>query len=173
MALAHHVFGEAAVTVGLGSAGALQVLGYSIDGVDIEINDEVEPVFDDRFGPRVPTDEQKFLESARIRAQIIFWDETVRQNVFIRSQNNVTEGVMPGAGLLWGAGGFYYRLLINVPLVSPTNESPWNFLNARMMGSQPIKVGTKVSAWNMTWFAKPFTLATSASGTVLYNRVNT
>jgi hypothetical protein len=174
MAESHHVFGEAAIEVGLGSASALQVLGFSVDGVDIEIHRPVVPIYDDRAGPQTPTDEQQFPAYAYVAAQLIWWDDTIRANVFTRADNGTTEGVNAGAGVLFGAGSKYYRLLINVPTVSPTNEQPWNWPNARLEGKPTrTKVGSKAYIWTMRWFCVGWFSTTSASGSVLYNRVNT
>jgi len=174
MAESHHVFGEAAIKVGLGSAGALQTLGFSVDGVDIEEYRPVVPIYDDRAGPETPTDEQQFPSYGYIAAQLIWWDSTVLSNVFVRADNGTTEGVNAGAGVLFGAGGKYYRLLIDVPTVSPTNELPFNFLSSRLEGKPTrTKVGSKTYIWTIRWFAVGFFTSTSASGSVLYNRVNT
>jgi hypothetical protein len=167
--LSHHYQGECAVEVGLGSGGALSVLGYSVDGCDWETNDHTEPVNDDRYGPRVPADEQSFLSDGTIHVRLIWYDETVRSAVMARADNGVTEGVYPYAGRLYGAQDLYYPVLLNVPATS--FEEPFYALNCRLLNAQRVKLGTKAHFWDLSWYFKGYSkTSTTTNGLVLYNR---
>src|SRR3989442_12024508 len=120
MALTINVNGEAKLQVKLGT-NALTNLGVTVDGVEIELREYTEPVFTDTNGPDVPFDEQQFLEDALIRAQLVFYDDTVLGT--LRSRASGTDGLVGAAGTLWGAGAGYFRLLI----LSPTGGLPYNF----------------------------------------------
>lgn len=164
MARQIHVSGEAAIKTGTGSSSALEDLGVSVDGVEIAVRDHTEPIFTDTFGPQVPFDEQQFLETALIRATLVFYDEAVMAK--IRTKTGSAEGTMGAAGALWGAGSFYYRLLV----LSPTASRPYNFPKARLLDAFPAKVGTRKTTIDCTWFAVPYTgTAGATTSAVLYN----
>lgn len=168
MAEAIHVDGEARVKVGTGAAGALEILGVSVDGVDIEERDHTEPIFTDTFGPMVPFDEQSFLSSALIRVELVFYDEPVLAKV--RGRISGVDGRYAKAGALWGAGSKYFRLLIDCQ----RDSFPRNYLNARLLDSYPVKVGTRKSVWHLTFFAKGHQAgAGETDATVLRNTVAT
>lgn len=170
MAEAVHVSGEARIKIGSGSVGALEILGVSEDGVDINIEDHVDPVMTDTFGPRVPFDEQHFLETGTIQMRLIFYDEAILAKIRRPLLNSAAEGTMVEAGTLYGAAGHYFRLLI----LSPQDSLPWNFLSARMERAKRVKIGTKRNAWDLSFFAIPYTgFAGTSVGGLLYNRVTT
>lgn len=166
MAAAVHVSGEALIKTGTGSASALETLGVSVDGVDIDIEDHVDPIFTDTFGPKVPFEEQSFLQSARINIRLVFYDEAILLKLRPQLVSG-TEGTMSQAGSLFGASGKYFRLLI----LSPLDTLPWNFLYARCDRGKKVKIGTVKNVWDLNFFAIPYTgTVTSSSGAVLYNR---
>lgn len=165
MAQAVHVNGEAQIKI-TAPGGSLEVLGVSEDGVDIEIEDMVEPVYTDTFGPKVPFDEQGFLQVAHIRARLIFYDEAVLLKLRSLPAGG-TDGTMSQAGALLGANSKYHRVLV----LSPNAVLPWNFPTARIDGSRKVKVGTKRNAWDISWFAVPYTGTSGVTtAAVLYNR---
>jgi hypothetical protein len=167
-----HVNGEALFRSGTGASSALESLGVTVDGADIEIRDHTEPVFTDTAGPDMPFDEQQFGETAIIKGQMIFYDDVVLAKHRGRPANVLAaaEGTIGNMGALWGAGGLYFRLLV----LSPTDSVPWNFLTARLLDAAPSKHGTRRTLWDLTWFAIPFKGAAGlTAGTVLYNRVIT
>ena len=165
MAKTIHVNGEALARTGTGTSNALEDLGVTVDGAEIELRDFTEPVFTDTFGPDVPFDEQQFLEDALIRLQLVFYDDAVLGKV--RSRASGTDGTIGNAGTLWGGGSKYFRLLI----ASPTDSLPFNFPTARVRNSASHKIGTRRTLWNIEFYAVPYSGAAGATtGGVLYNR---
>ena len=167
-----HVGGESQIKTGTGSAQALEILGVSVDGVDIEIEDHVSPIYTDTNGGpegRIPFDEMGYGQTANIRAQLVFYDETILAKLrptFVGG----SEGLQDVAGTLFGAGSKYFRLLV----LSPTDGVPWNFLKARMTGSKRVKIGVRQSVWNLSFFALPYSGSSgSTASNVLYNRTTT
>ena len=181
MSLSIHVNGEAKARTGTASASALEDLGVTVDGAEIELRDYTEPVFTDTFGPDVPFDEQQFLEDALIRLTLVFYDDAVLAKVRGRSANIATTavGTTGFAGALWGSGvtgqggaatKMYFRLLI----LSPGDALPYNFLNSRLRNSASQKIGTRRTLWTTEFIALPYTgTGGTTSGNVLYNRTTT
>jgi hypothetical protein len=172
VALALHVSGECLLKTGTGSVGALESLGVSVAGVDINITDHTDPVYTDTNGPRVPFDEQQFLEDATITCKLVFYDETVlshiRSRIAILASN--ADGTIGAAGVLWGAGGNYFRLLC----LSPVDATPYNFPKARLKDAMRVKKGTVRSEWDLTFYSIPYTgSAGSTLGNTLWNTTTT
>jgi hypothetical protein len=177
METAFHVNGTAEAKVGLGASGALQLLGHSINGVDIDLRPIKFPVYTDAAGGDggVPATYQKIGQIALVRGEFVVYDEAVMSNV--RAGPEVfaaeTEGTMIYAGTIMdtvppgGSGNHgFYRLLILSP-----GDVPWNFVSAHLLGS-PVRLSTRVSVWRLQWEAIHFTgTANSTLGSVLYNRV--
>ena len=179
MSISHHVQGPAAIyaysaSLSLGTTSAPALLGVSTDGVGLEFIHYVDPIHDDRAGPNVSSDEQRFGTEARITADIISYDEAVRSELFAIADNGTlsTEGTEGYAGILFGLGNYYYTLIIQEPSgSSPTSESLWNFQNVRLLDAAAVKVGTVRNVWRCVWKAVNYlgtnlTLNTS----VLYKR---
>lgn len=170
MATAIHVNGVCVVQTGTGADEALETLGVTVDGADVEIIDQTYPVHVDTYGGTagVPFDEQTMLQMARIRVDLVHYDETVLAKLRPCLPNGV-DGTMPAAGALFGVGGSYRRLL----LTSPIAGLPWNFLKARVDGSRQVRLGTKHNIWRMSFLALPYSGSTvTSSGVVLYNRTS-
>lgn len=175
MATSHHVNGPAGVYTNVSqSAGSLGLFGISTDGVGIEIIDYVDPIHDDRAGPNVSTDEQRFGSEARITADLIWYDESIRAMLFAMAANGTkaTEGTMGYAGVLFGLGSVYYQLVIQPPSgTSPTSEDLWRFYYARLLDAQAVKLGTVRNVWRCIWKAVNYLgSATSLNASTLYAR---
>lgn len=176
MAAQHHVFGPCFAYTFIGpSLGTLSLFGCSTDGMQVEIIDYVEKIHDDRGGPSISTDEQRFGSEARITGEMVFYDETVRATLFAQAQSGGTlaEGLMGYAGVLFGLGGYYYSLVLNSPSgSSPTSESLWNFPYARLLDAQAVKLGTVKNIWRVTFHAVNYLGSnTSLASSVLYKHV--
>lgn len=188
MALAIHVNGEARVYTGTGNNGALQTLGVSVDGVEIEFKLATEDVIVDTFGPKVPLDVQYFLEEAEIRLELVWYDHSVLIKVLARigpgsgtgptanlAQN--TFGTMAAAGGLFLEQNAYTRLLVSsIPASQGVTaaEPCWNFPTAWLNDSDTFKVGTRRTSHRQTWRAIPFLNSVTggpSTGSVLYNNV--
>lgn len=168
--------GEAAVYAGVGSANAMQLAGVpSENGTRIELVDNTEQVYTDTYGPYVPFDEQHFLQHAIIRFELVNYVEAVVMRMRSRpwlpgGDAGTTEGRQADAGMLWGAGGKYFRLFI----ASPVLALPWNFLSARVLDALPFNVGTRVTRWNFVCKALPYSGITGRvsqnTSAILFNR---
>jgi hypothetical protein len=173
MGLQHHVFGPAGLYVSVGqSVGTVGLFGMTVDGVNIEVINYVDPIHDDRAGPNVSTDEQRFGQEARISGNVVWYDEAIRAQLFAVADNGTltNEGAMGYAGVLFGLGTVYYNLVVQAPSgSSPTNEGLWNFPYARLLDATAVKVGTVKNVWNCIWKAVNY-LGTSQTllGSVLY-----
>lgn len=159
------VHGECHVRVGTGAAGALEDLGISVDGVRVQIEDHVDPIMTDGTGPRVPRDEQSFLQTANITIQLVYFVPATLTK--LRALHpDLVEGVMPKSGVLYGQDNKYFRLLLNNEL------EPYNFLKARTTGIKETTLSVVKSVWNLSFFSIPYKATVgSTAGTVLYNRI--
>jgi hypothetical protein len=170
-----HVNGVAELSTGTGSAGALELLGHTVNGVEIEPQILKRPIYTDAGGgdDGVPVTHRKVGEIHVVSADVIVYDEAVMAKVR-RGTENTTEGVMVGAGTILdnvvvggtGAHG-YYRLLIS----SPDDGVPWNYLTAHLMRA-PRRLSTKETVYRLQWEAIPYVgTGTTMAGVVLFNRV--
>lgn len=161
MTIAVVTTGPALVRTGTGVAGALEDLGFSINGVQI-----IETVFESDVpgdqnggeeGP--PIDIQYFGQIDRIRMELSKYDEAVADKIRARLLGG-TAGVIGTAGTLIAGSSVFYRLLIE-----PTT-TPRNYVAA--IPREPIEVnrGTKYSRLILEWECHGF------SGT-LWNLVTT
>lgn len=163
MAESIHVSGVSRCRTGTGSAGALEDLGVSLDGMEIDLVEFTSPVYtDERGGPEgPPVDEQNFGQIAVITGQLVKMDRAVLAK--LRGRISTTDGTLGVAGILWGVGVKYFRLLIT------SADEPWNFPTARLLGSTVHRIGTKRTVVNVRFQA----IAFNSGGTLLYDRVAT
>jgi hypothetical protein len=165
-----HVNGTTAIRTGTGGSGALELLGHSLDGVDLDFEDMREFVYSDAGGGpnMLPIDVQEFGEVCTVSADLIVYDEAVFTKIRKRP-GAAAEGQLSAPGRLMGVNGDLYRLLIE----SPIEVLPWNFPTT-FLQRKPIKLSTKRSIWRLRWFAFAYIgNASAAAGAVLYNRVTT
>lgn len=171
MAKSIHVSGEALLRTGTASLNALEDLGVSVDGVDIEIRDYVSPVHVDTYGgpSGPPFDEIGYGQTATISAQLVFYDKAVLAKIrppFVGG----TDGQQGTAGTLYGAGSKYFRLLIT----STVDTDPFNFVTVRCLDAKRAKVGVRQTIWSVTFFATPYSGASGSTSTnTLYNTTTT
>ena len=175
MGTQHHVNCPAGMYVAVGqSPGTVGLFGMSIDGITIEEINYVDPIHDDRAGPNVSTDEQRFGQEGRISGDFVWYDEALRSAMFALAANGTTsnEGTQGYAGVLFGLGGFYYQSVVQPPAgTSPTSEAPWNFTYTRLLDSESVKLGTVKNVWHMVWKAVNYLgAAVSLNNSLLYKR---
>jgi hypothetical protein len=166
MARAIHVNGECAVRTGTGAANALEDLGVTVDGADIDVMDHTVPIHTDtNGGPQGPPFDELYLpQDAEVTMQLVFFDEAVLAKIRFRVQG--TDGLMGPAGKLWGGASNYFRLL----LTSPIDTTPHNFPSARLTKSFSAKLGNRQTIWNLTFYCLAYTgSAGSTAGNTLYN----
>lgn len=113
-----YVPGPAQVFVGTGASAAYEWLGYSQDGVDVQLIASYRDVFSDFGGPDVPVDSQFMGESGFISMTLNKYNETVLQELAGR---RVGTGITPGQieaqglGSLMIAEGYAYPICIKCP----------------------------------------------------------
>lgn len=171
MAKSYHVFGAALIQTGTGSAGALEDLGFTESGGDIEITYHEENIMTDVAGPATPAEIQNMGNDAVIRVRMPIVDQTILDKVL--SKNDATTpapGTEGTAGTLLGTGSYAFRLAI-IPENTPTSENPWNFKTVKLR-SQRRTEGTKATYAELVFYAWPFLAATATSrkDVVLYTR---
>lgn len=185
MSGSYHIDGECQIKVGTGASAALEVLGVSVDGVDIELQDHTERIDIDTLGGPAgpPGDEQAFPQTGLVHAQLIWWDQAVLRRVRSRvggssaaiAAGTVADGAQPASGTLHRGGGLYFRLLLT------SNDEPWNFLLARVLNNQAHRSGTRARPWDLNFYCVPFMNtaigntyydgnSASASSAILFNR---
>lgn len=165
MAAVIQVPGAALVKTGTGAAGALETLGYSINGIEISTELLSEDVPGDQNGGEggVPLDIQAYGQIARIRMELSVWDFSIAGKV--RSQlNSIAAGTSPVPGSLIFANSYAYRLLI-LPV---TAGDAMNFLQAVPRDPVAINLGTKFARLIFDWIAYP-----PVGGGVLWNTTTT
>ena len=140
MATQPYYDGPCLIRVGTGSAGALEDLGYTEDGADVDIEGFFENVWGDQGGgpSGVPIDVQYFGELARIRLTLTKWDAAIADKVVPRV-NGATAGTPATPGTLMFQESKSIRLLL-----SPTSR-PLNFPRAFLRGNYQINKGVKHS----------------------------
>ena len=141
MAITVNVAGLATIKAGTGASGALESLGYTMDGARITSEGYTTNVPGDQNGgdEGPPVEIQYLGETARVRLEMTKWDTAVQAKLEARFKGG-TAGTPPTAGSLMFAGGGYFRLLIHSP------ATPRNFICASLL-KQPIEInkGTKFS----------------------------
>jgi len=160
------VNGSALVYVGTGSAGALELLGYTQDGVDTDIQEKKGEIFTDIFGPMVPHDFQDFGMDANIRAPMIAMDSAIFAKVINRGDRTTLGGINT-PGLVFGNGGYLIRVAIAAPL-----NTPWSFSKCLLRPGHGTKLATKANPYMLSWYAFPWAAVSTTSGkdTPLFTR---
>lgn len=168
MAKTIHVNGEALVQGGTGggSPPALEDIGVSLDGVTITLRGQWDDVYTDTFGPKIPFDRQYFLEDAIIRAEMIFYDQTIL-NKWLGRFKGATPGTMGQAGALMGANAYFQPLVIT----SPSDSLLWHFPSSYLVDQFEYKIGTRRTQVDLLFHALPYTGTSGVTtAAVLYKR---
>ena len=150
--------GLCAIKIAAPFGGTLELLGYSRNGVEPDL----EPYFDDVPGDQnggdngPPIEIQYFGEIARVRIEVTKFDPAVAAKITARCPS-ATAGTPHAVGTLLFAEGEYYRLLLHTP------TRPMNFTRAIPRGAVTANKGTK---WQT--YTCEFECHKDANG-VLYN----
>jgi hypothetical protein len=155
----YHVSGEAAISVGTGADGALEVLGISRDGVSIQIIQKERPIKSDVGGSESAVEYQRMGEEAFIDLTLVAWKEDILRKVRNRPfklPNNApfapADGVAIPRGPLLGTGGGLFAVGIGA-----FYEDPWYFFNCKVFGQpQSVTVGTVNSEYKLRFHAFVF-----------------
>lgn len=176
------VNGSALVYVGTGSGGALELLGYTDNGVDIQINYNRAEIFTDIYGPMTPHDFQDMGMTARIVVPLIAMDRSVLTKWLVFGDNSGSSGsglastgllnsagIPMGAGFPNGVGGSGY--LRKVAIASPADVG-WSFSYCILRPTLGTRLATKANPLRIEFFAIPWqnVTATSAKNAILWTR---
>jgi hypothetical protein len=151
------VNGTALVSVGTGSAGALETLGYTDQGVDIEIEELTNDIITDVMG-MAPQEVQSMGMIARITVPLIAVDRTVLAKITGRG-DRTTVGLVNTPGLLLGTNSHLFRVGIAAPL-----DTPWSFSKCFMRPGFGAKLATKANPFRVQFTAIPYAAYTVTSG---------
>ncbi len=166
---------------GLGVANALLFLGYSEDGMRIQIRETFEDVHSDLLGPRIPTEVQHFQADALITGDLIRWNENVLELIEDRSRGYSGWGNVnrKAVGELMLAQGRCYRFLCDAPnLDLPTGifpgMKPYNFPTAYLHDMMERRRGARVERVHISMralanFTNIGASAALPAGSYLYN----
>lgn len=163
--------GSALVYVGTGTAFALELLGYTDNGVDIQINTNKSEIFTDIYGPMTPHDFQDMGMTARVVAPLVAIDRTVFGKLITRGDNSgsggVTQGLLNTAGLPVGVNSFYVPVVIASPF-----DVNWKFSYCLVRPTVGTRLATKINPLRVEFLAWPFQsfTATTAKNAVLWVR---
>lgn len=156
------VNGTSFVYVGTGSAGALELLGYTVEGADMNVEEHKGEIFTDLFGPRTPQDFQDFGMTARIIAPFIAVDRTVLAKIMSRGDHTgapANQGTLNTPGLVLGVGGYGFRVGI-----ASTFDSPWSFNTCILRPGYGTRLATKANPFRVEFMAWPYASYTATTG---------
>ncbi|VTS00758.1 unnamed protein product [Gemmata massiliana] len=151
------VNGAARVQVGTGSAGALELLGYTDRGVQIDIQELTKDIITDISG-EAPQDVQSMGMMARIVANLIAMDRTVFKKLQGRG-DRTTPGLVNTAGLVLGGSGNY---LFRVGIESPFDE-PWSFNKCFVRPGYGTTLASAANPFRIEFQAIPWAAATAVT----------
>lgn len=164
------VNGSALVYVGTGSLFALELLGYTDNGVDIQVNYNRSEIFTDIYGPMTPHDLQDMGMTARIVAPFIVIDRTIMSKLLTLGDNGGsggaaqgqlnTAGLPLGAGFPNGVGGSGY--LVPVVIASPADVN-WKFWYCAVRPTLGTRLATKANPLRVEFLALPWQSFTSTT----------
>ena len=171
--------------VGTGSTNALQLLGYTEQGVDMDITENKTEIMTDLFGDKTPQDFQDMGMVAQRVIPLIAYDSAVLQTIMSRG-DRTTWGTQNTPGIALGVGGYAFPVSITGPLVAasaglgvaPTVPAyaagaPWYFYKCltRRVGQ---RLATKANPFRLELVAWPYLPYTSTTGknAPLYARAN-
>lgn len=166
MATSYHAFGAGVIQLNTGANSAMETLGLTEEGAQIEVTHEVHEIKSDAGGDRVPVEFQAMGSRARITAPVIAWDDAVLAKAVYKSEGGSAEGTAVAAGALLGTGGFLFQLYM-----ASSTDNPWLFYYVRLANSGHDP-GTKSKPRRLVFDAIRFVAgtATSVSGVKLYQR---
>lgn len=157
------MFGAALVYVGTGVAGALELLGYTEAGVDMEIAENKEELMTDLMGSKTPQDFQDMGMMGRIVTPLIAVDTAVLDKIIGRGDSAGT-GEVNTPGLVLGIGGYAFPVAIQQAAFSVANYSrPWYFYTC-INRSNGTRLATKANPFRLELVAWPYRSYTATTG---------
>ena len=164
MAITVHALGACKIKVDTGASHALEDLGYSDDGVQVEERGMYHDIPGDQNGGEggVPIEKQYLGEFHIVRFTLTSFDKLILPKVTTRIYGG-TAGTMGTPGTLMSSNCF--RLLLWTPQVSAVSTSR-NYLVAMPIDSIPHNRGAKATRYSMVFACYP------NSTNVIYNAVD-
>jgi hypothetical protein len=171
----YHINGPALVYVGTGSSGALELLGFTKDGVDVRVTEHSKTIQTDLFGgdEGPPQDMQIFGQSAVLNIPLIASDRTVLTKVESRGDRTAagqisTPGTVAGGGVAVGtAGNIYFACAF-----TSAADTPWKFAACYLKPDFNTRLGSVIAPFVLQLIAIPYALVTVTTGkdALLYTR---
>ena len=171
MAAQFHVNGLASIYVcpDIATSGSWLLLGYSVDGVTINMNYETEDVYTDKWGSKIPEDVLNLGQWAEVKCNLIKYDNAVLEQIQTRLNDALgTYGELPNLnnsaiaiGTLMGQcshmmGLHIIRGTTCTELGTATAyEGGWQFNASYLADTDSFKVGTIVTEHELTWRCLP------------------
>jgi hypothetical protein len=159
MAATPQLPGATPVSVGSGTANALELLGYTVSGCEIHAEKLIEDIPGDQGGGEggIPIEFQIFGEIHRIHLELSKWDAAILTKLeacinVIGTLTTITAGKSPIPGSFILANNAYFRLLLNPPNMSSLIR---NYPIAIPREPHVVNAGTKWARLVMDWVAYP------------------
>ena len=141
-------------------------LGYSTEGVDVELRFNESEVMTDAWGDKVPEDVQNMGQDAIVSCELVKWDESTLQKVEKRFGSAGDIGHAPNVddggiciGTLLKQCEDYESLTIardsNNLGCEDNPEGPYVFNCVYLMGVENFRLGTKVTRKRITFRCLP------------------
>lgn len=169
------ISGPALVYTGTGSAGALELLGFTKDGVDVKITEHSRPIHTDLMGGEdgPAMDLQVFGQSATLSIPLTAPDFAVLTKIQSRGDRTAagqisTPGLVVGGGAAVGAAGNYF---FTVGITS-TGMTPWKFAACYLSPDFSVRLSSRLNPFVLQLIAIPYALYTATTGkdALLYTR---
>jgi hypothetical protein len=153
------VSGTAFVLVGTGVDGALEILGYTEQGVTLDITEFKTEIKTDLYGSETPQDFQAMGLIAKVSAPLIAIDTDVLASISTRGDNAFV-GEMATPGLVLGINGFAFPLAITT-VFDP--GGPFYFFSA-LLTAQQVRRATKANPFLCEFVCWPYAPFTAVTG---------
>jgi hypothetical protein len=160
-----HVNGLATLQANFGDG--LTSVGYSTDGVTIELHFETDDIHTDKWGSKMPEDIMDLGQWATVKMQLIKYDTTAIQELENRLNSTTAPGKQPNVdgsgniliGTLMGQCNAMTPIAItrgqNVGCEGTPLEGGWQFGAAYLADMDSFKVGTRVTVHDLTFRCLP------------------
>jgi hypothetical protein len=165
MATQFHVNGLATLQADFGAG--FNDVGYSQDGVTIELHYETDDVHTDKWGSKMPEDVMDLGQWATVKMQLIKYDTASIEQLENRLQVTTAPGKQPNVndsnlimiGTLMGQCDYMTPIKIlrgrNVGCEQTPLEGGWQFNAAYLADVDSFKVGTRVTIHDLTFRCLP------------------
>ena len=149
--------GTAFVYVGTGSGGALELLGYTDQGVEMNVDEFKMEIYTDLYGQRTPQDFQDMGMLARISTPLIACDREVLAKITGRGDRTQV-GMTSTPGLVLGQD---YSFTV---AIASSADVPWRFETCLMSRGFGTRLATKANPFRCDFIAWPFAPYTALTG---------